>query len=71
MKINDWSSIQSLFDDLNKCMEKARKVTNMDSVPHAYVKLLVELEVREGRGGWRGGRGAGLLRAREGGGVQC
>lgn len=44
MKINDWSAIQSLFDDLNKRLDKIQKTEMTSIVPRAYVKLLVELE---------------------------
>ena len=45
LHINDWSAIQTLFDKLNKQLEKAQKVTEAATVPRIYVKLLVELEV--------------------------
>jgi len=44
MKINDWTSIQSLFDELNKRLEKMQKTDLLSVVPRAYIKLLVELE---------------------------
>ncbi|MEW5305255.1 MAG: hypothetical protein WDW36_007810 [Sanguina aurantia] len=44
MKINDWPSIQSLFDELNKRLDKTQKVENSLGVPRVYIKLLVELE---------------------------
>lgn len=44
MKINDWSAIQSLFDELNKRLDKARKVADNVGVPRVYVRMLVELE---------------------------
>lgn len=44
MKINDWSAIQSLFDELNKRLEKAQKVADNVGVPRVYVRMLVELE---------------------------
>ena len=46
LNINDWSSVQSLFDKLNKQMEKAQKATETLGAPRVYIKLLVELEVR-------------------------
>jgi hypothetical protein len=46
MHINDWSAIQTLFDKLNKQVEKAQKVTETLGAPRVYVKMLVELEVR-------------------------
>jgi len=46
-KINilDFSAIQSLFDKLNKQLEKAQKVTESAEAPRLYVKLLVHLTV--------------------------
>jgi hypothetical protein len=44
MHINDWAAIQTLFDKLNKQLEKTQKVTQALGVPRVYVKLLVELE---------------------------
>ncbi|KAK9812688.1 hypothetical protein WJX72_002071 [[Myrmecia] bisecta] len=44
MHINDWSAIQTLFDKLNKQMEKTQKVTETLGVPRVYVRILVELE---------------------------
>ncbi len=44
MKINDWSSIQSLFDELNKRLDKMQKMLASSVVPRPYIKLLVELE---------------------------
>ena len=46
-KINilDFTSIQSLFDKLNKQLEKAQKVTESTETPRLYVKLLVHLTV--------------------------
>lgn len=43
MKINDWSSIQTLFDELNKRLEKCQKFPGV-GVPRSYVRMLVELE---------------------------
>ncbi len=45
MHINDWSAIQTLFDKLNKQVEKAQKVTETLGAPRVYIKMLVELEV--------------------------
>lgn len=46
MKINDWSSIQTLFDELNKRLDKIHKAPGSTGVePRKYIKLLVELEV--------------------------
>eukprot|EP00882_Tetradesmus_deserticola_P006590 GHRQ01006939.1.p1 GENE.GHRQ01006939.1~~GHRQ01006939.1.p1 ORF type:complete len:782 (+),score=486.53 GHRQ01006939.1:187-2532(+) len=44
MKINDWSAIQSLFDELNKRLDRTRKVADNVGVPRVYVRMLVELE---------------------------
>jgi translation initiation factor 3 subunit C len=44
MKINDWSAIQSLFDELNKRLDKTRKVADGVGVPKLYVRMIVELE---------------------------
>ncbi|DBA87382.1 hypothetical protein WJX77_002170 [Trebouxia sp. C0004] len=44
VNINDWSSVQSLFDKLNKQLEKTQKVTDAIGVPRVYVRILVELE---------------------------
>ena len=45
MAINDWITIQTLFDKLNKQLEKAQKVSEPSVLPRAYIKLLAELEV--------------------------
>ena len=46
-KINilDFTSIQSLFDKLNKQLDKAQKVTESAEPPRLYIKLLVHLTV--------------------------
>ncbi len=44
MHINDWAAIQTLFDKLNKQLDKTQKVTQSLGTPRVYVKLLVELE---------------------------
>jgi hypothetical protein len=44
MHINDWAAIQTLFDKLNKQLEKALKAAGALGVPRPYIKLLVELE---------------------------
>eukprot|EP00775_Hariotina_reticulata_P009995 gene9995-10150_t len=44
MKINDWSAIQTLFDELNKRLDKARKVADNVGVPRVYIRMIVELE---------------------------
>ena len=46
MKINDWSSIQTLFDELNKRLDKIHKTPGSTGEPRKYIKMLVELEVR-------------------------
>ncbi|KAL6748871.1 eukaryotic translation initiation factor 3 subunit 8 N-terminus-domain-containing protein [Haematococcus lacustris] len=43
MKINDWTSIQTLFDELNKRLEKCQKHQGV-GVPRGYVRILAELE---------------------------
>ena len=45
LNINDWSSVQSLFDKLNKQMEKTQKAADSLGAPRVYIKMLVELEV--------------------------
>jgi hypothetical protein len=44
MHINDWQSIQTLWDKLSKQLEKTQKITAALGTPRAYVKILVELE---------------------------
>eukprot|EP00798_Chlamydomonas_sp_ICE-L_P014783 gene14783-20833_t len=44
MKINDWSSIQSLFDELNKRLEKCFKFQDTVGVPRSYVRMIAELD---------------------------
>lgn len=44
MHISDWAAIQTLFDKLNKQLEKTQKATGALGVPRPYIKLLVELE---------------------------
>ena len=46
LNINDWSSVQSLFDKLNKQMEKTLKAADSLGAPRVYIKMLVELEVQ-------------------------
>lgn len=43
MKINDWTSIQTLFDELNKRLDKTQKF-QLPGVPRAYLRMMVELE---------------------------
>ena len=44
MHINDWQSIQSLWDKLSKQVEKTQKVTGALGTPRPYIKIMVELE---------------------------
>ena len=44
MHINDWSAIQTLFDRLNKQLEKIMKTAPGLGVPRAYARILAELE---------------------------
>ena len=44
MHINDWQSIQTLWDKLNKQLERTQKVTGAIGTPRPYIKILVELE---------------------------
>ena len=44
MNINDWQSIQSLWDKLVKQVEKTQKVTGQIGTPRPYIKIMVELE---------------------------
>ncbi len=44
MHINDWSSIQSLFDKLNKQLDKSVKTDESVGAPRPYVRLLHELD---------------------------
>lgn len=43
MKINDWLSIQSLFDELNRRLDKYQKYQGM-AAPRIYIRMLVELD---------------------------
>ena len=43
MKINDWLSIQSLFDELNRRLDKYQKYQGV-AVPRIYIRMLVELD---------------------------
>ncbi len=45
LNINDWGTVQSLFDKLNKQMEKTLKAADSLGAPRVYIKMLVELEV--------------------------
>lgn len=49
MHINDWAAIQSLFEKLNKQLEKTMKSvggtnTSGHSTPRPYLRLLVEIQ---------------------------
>jgi hypothetical protein len=44
MKVNDWSSIQTVYDKLQKQLEKTMKTGNLLGVPRVYVQMLCELE---------------------------
>ncbi len=44
MHINEWQSIQRLWDKLVKQVEKAQKVTGVLGTPRVFIKLIVELE---------------------------
>eukprot|EP00976_Prorocentrum_cordatum_P103717 1193578-Prorocentrum_minimum.AAC.1 len=44
MKINDWVSLQTLFDKLNKQLEKTSRFTEGSQPPKFYFKTLIALE---------------------------
>jgi translation initiation factor 3 subunit C len=44
MKVNDWSSIQTVFEKLQKQLEKAMKTANLAVPPRLYIAILCELE---------------------------
>jgi hypothetical protein len=44
MHINDWQSIQTLWDKLNKQVEKTQKLTGALGTPRPFIKIMVELE---------------------------
>lgn len=44
IKVNDWSSIQSLFDKLNKQLEKTQKAVDALGIPRLYIRILCELD---------------------------
>lgn len=44
MKVNDWSSIQTVFEKLQKQLEKAMKTANLSTAPRVYNAILCELE---------------------------
>lgn len=44
IKVNDWTSIQTVFDKMQKQLEKAMKTANLMAAPRLYIKMLCELE---------------------------
>jgi hypothetical protein len=44
MKVNDWTSIQTVFEKLQKQLEKAMKTANLLAPPRVYIAMLCELE---------------------------
>jgi translation initiation factor 3 subunit C len=44
MKVNDWSSIQTIFDKLQKQVEKTMKSANLPTTPRQFIHLLCDLE---------------------------
>jgi translation initiation factor 3 subunit C len=44
MNINDWFSIQTLWDKLHKQVEKTKRAIGMLGTPRPYIKIIVELE---------------------------
>ena len=44
MHINDWQSIQTLWEKLGRALERAVKATGALGTPRVYVKMLAELE---------------------------
>ena len=44
IKINDWVSLQNLFDKMNKQVEKVMRVAESVVTPRAYIRALVTLE---------------------------
>lgn len=44
IKVNDWTSIQTVFDKMQKQLEKAMKTAGLSAAPRLYVKMLCELE---------------------------
>ena len=44
MKINDWLSLTSLFDKLNKQLEKVQRASNTSAIPGFYFRALATLE---------------------------
>jgi len=76
MKINDWSAIQTLFDELEQAPGQGPQGCGQREVPRVYIRMIVELEgfltgvcwvwgsLQGGRGGegWHMGR-AGVAAA--------
>jgi len=44
MKINDWNSIHTEFEKLNKLLQKANQIIQKEGIPRFYIKALVVLE---------------------------
>ena len=44
MNVNDWTSIQTVFDKLQKQLEKAMKSAGLTNPPRQYIHLLCDLE---------------------------
>ena len=44
VKINDWLSLTSLFDKLNKQLEKVQRASNTSAIPGFYFRALATLE---------------------------
>ena len=45
MKVNDWSSIQTVFDKVQKQLEKTMKTANLTKTPKQFIHLLCDLEL--------------------------
>jgi hypothetical protein len=44
IKVNDWLSIQSVFDKIHKHLEKAMKTANLMQPPKQYIHILCDLD---------------------------
>lgn len=44
MKVNDWSSIQTVFDKIHKQLEKTMKAAHLSSPPKQYIHILCDLQ---------------------------
>jgi translation initiation factor 3 subunit C len=44
IKIGDWLSLQTLFDKLNKQLEKTMRVASLSVIPGFYFRALAVLE---------------------------